>query len=189
MRRVLFCNIAYLPHYDTELDRVAPINGGSYVANEGDALEKHNFEICDDGQCRGFVETKYHRGYKRGIALNEYNQMHIERIDPLAKNRDSLDNVLVVFCAMPKKGHSVIVGWYKNATVYRRRPSYGGRDYNLCAQKDDCCLLPEYRRTFKVPRATKDGIGFGQSNVWYASGSECRDYVESVIDYIDSYTA
>lgn len=39
MRRVLFCNIAYLPHYDTELDRVAPINGGSYVANEGDALE------------------------------------------------------------------------------------------------------------------------------------------------------
>ena len=53
MRRVLFCNIAYLPHYDIELDRVAPINGGSYVANEGDALEKQSireiprvFPVC-----------------------------------------------------------------------------------------------------------------------------------------------
>lgn len=53
MRRVLFCNIAYLPHYDTELDRVSPINGGSYVANEGDALEKQStreiprvFPVC-----------------------------------------------------------------------------------------------------------------------------------------------
>ena len=49
MRRVLFCNIAYLPHYDTELDRVAAIHGGSYVANEGAALEQHNLEPRDDG--------------------------------------------------------------------------------------------------------------------------------------------
>ena len=120
--------------------------------------------------------------------MNEYNELHIERIDPLAKNRDSLDNVLVVFCATPKPGGSVIVGWYKNATVYRRRPSYEGRDYNLCAQKDDCCLLPEYRRTFKVPRATNGDVGFGTMNIWYAHGEKNRGYVESVIDYIDSYT-
>lgn len=99
MRRVLFCNIAYLPYYDTKLDTVEPQNGGSYVLNEGDTLEKHNFEICADGQCRGFVETKYRKGYKEGLLLNEYNQMHIENIDSLAKNRESIGNVLVVFCA------------------------------------------------------------------------------------------
>lgn len=69
MRRVLFCNIAYLPYYDTKLDTVEPQNGGSYVLNEGDALEKHNFEICADGQsnlwyapgekCRDYVEKVF----------------------------------------------------------------------------------------------------------------------------------
>lgn len=97
MRRVLFCNIAYLPYYDTKLDTVEPQNGGSYVLNEGDAHEKHNFEICADGQCRGFVETKHRKGYKEGLLLNEYNQMRIENIDSLAKNRESIGNVLVVF--------------------------------------------------------------------------------------------
>lgn len=152
MRRVLFCNIAYLPYYDTKLDTVEPQNGGAYV-------------------------------------LNEYNQLHIEKIDPLAKNREYIDNVLVVFCAKPKDGHSVIVGWYKNATVYRHRPSYNGQAYNLCAQKGDCVLLPEHKRTFKALRAKPDGIGFGQSNLWYASGEKCRDYVEKVFDYIDSYAS
>lgn len=155
--------------------------------NEGDAHEKHNFEICADGQCRGFVETKHRKGYKEGLLLNEYNQMRIENIDSLAKNRESIGNVLVVFCAKPKDGHSVIVGWYKNATVYRHRPSYNGRAYNLCAQKEDCVLLPEHKRTFKAPRAKMDGFGFGQSNLWYAPGEKCRDYVEKVFDYIDSY--
>ena len=187
MRRVLFCNIAYLPYYDTKLDTVEPQNGGSYVLNEGDALEKHNFEICADGQCRGFVETKHRKGYKEGLLLNEYNQMRIENIDSLAKNRESIGNVLVVFCAKPKDGHSVIVGWYKNATVYRHRPSYNGRAYNLCAQKEDCVLLPEHKRTFKAPRAKMDGFGFGRSNLWYAPGEKGRDYVEKVFDYIDSY--
>ena len=64
---------------------------------------------------------------------------------------------------------------------------YNGRAYNLCAQKEDCVLLPEHKRTFKAPRARMDGFGFGQSNLWYASGEKCRDYVEKVFDYIDSY--
>lgn len=73
MRRVLFCNIAYLPYYDTKLDTVEPQNGGSYVLNEGDALEKHNFEICADGQCRGFVETKHRKCYSN---LNHTSAAH-----------------------------------------------------------------------------------------------------------------
>lgn len=32
MIRILFCNISYLPYYNTRLDRVAPKNGGAYVA-------------------------------------------------------------------------------------------------------------------------------------------------------------
>lgn len=46
MIRILFCNISYLPYYNTRLDRVAPKNGGAYVAKMHDAYEKHNFEEC-----------------------------------------------------------------------------------------------------------------------------------------------
>ena len=81
MIRILFCNISYLPYYNTRLDRVAPKNGGAYVAKMHDAYEKHNFEECADGQYRGFVETKYRIGYEEGIATNTYNSLHIERID------------------------------------------------------------------------------------------------------------
>lgn len=92
MIRILFCNISYLPYYNTRLDRVAPKNGGAYVAKMHDAYEKHNFEECADGQYRGFVETKYRIGYEEGIATNTYNSLHIERIDPFAKGKTYAEN-------------------------------------------------------------------------------------------------
>ena len=148
MIRILFCNISYLPYYNTRLDRVAPKNGGAYVAKMHDAYEKHNFEECADGQYRGFVETKYRIGYEEGIATNTYNSLHIERIDPFAKGKTYLDDVLVVFCAKPENSQTVIVGWYKNATVFRRRPFYNGRFFNIQADRKDGFLLPEDQRTF-----------------------------------------
>ena len=160
MIRILFCNISYLPYYNTRLDRVAPKNGGAYVAKMHDAYEKHNFEECADGQYRGFVETKYRIGYEEGIATNTYNSLHIERIDPFAKGKTYLDDVLVVFCAKPENGQTVIV---------------------------DGFLLPEDQRTFVVPRARQDGIGFGQANIWYAGTPECSEYVNKVIRYIESH--
>lgn len=146
MIRILFCNISYLPYYNTRLDRVAPKNGGAYVAKMHDAYEKHNFEECADGQYRGFVETKYRIGYEEGIATNTYNSLHIERIDPFAKGKTYLDDVLVVFCAKPENSQTVIVGWYKNATVFRRRPFYNGRFFNIQADRKDGFLLPEDQR-------------------------------------------
>ena len=155
MIRILFCNISYLPYYNTRLDRVAPKNGGAYVAKMHDAYEKHNFEECADGQYRGFVETKYRIGYEEGIATNTYNSLHIERIDPFAKGKTYLDDVLVVFCAKPENSQTVIVGWYKNATVFRRRPFYNGRFFNIQAwiftagrSKNICCSTSKARRNW-----------------------------------------
>lgn len=107
---------------------------------------------------------------------------------PPPKNSASIGNVLVVFCAKPDNGPNVIVGWYKNATVYRRRPSYMGRDYNIEADKNDCFLLPEKERRFHVPRAKKDGFGFGQANIWYAQEAGCADYITAVLKYIDAHS-
>ena len=74
-----------------------------------------------------------------------------------------------------------------NATVFRRRPFYNGRFFNIQADRKDGFLLPEDQRTFVVPRARQDGIGFGQANIWYAGTPECSEYVNKVIRYIESH--
>ena len=148
-QRILFCNIAYMKYYDTNYVEI-PENGGSYVKNEKDALEKHNFEKCSDGYYRGFVETKHSKGYKLGIKLNEYKSLRIENIDNSYVKQMSIPNVLVVFCAKKKDVGTVIVGWYKDATVYRRRPEYNGRAFNIMTRIEDGVLLEEEERTFLV---------------------------------------
>lgn len=170
---------------DNILDK--PINGGAYVQKEQDAYEKYNFQECEDGYYRGFVETKHREGYKEGNKNNTYNQIRIENIDPSYKGKHSVENVLVILCAKPKKSKTVIVGWYKNATVYRQRPNYNGRFFNLKAKIEESVLLHEKDRTFEIPRANVAGYGFGQSNVWYAETAPF-DFISRVINYISTYS-
>ena len=187
VKRILFCNIAYMKYYDNRFLDI-PVNGGKYVLLYNDAVEKNNFQECDDGYYRGFVETKHHKGYEQGNLTNTFNQIHIERIDSLYKNKDVIDNVLVVFCAKPNDGKTVIVGWYKNANVYRYRPTYEGRIYNLEAKISDCTLLNEEDRTFIIPRANVEKFGFGQSNVLFTDVEKSCELVNNVIAYINSKT-
>ena len=187
INRVLFCNIAYMKYYDNRFLDI-PVNGGAYVSEYNDAFEKCNFQECSDGYYRGFVETKHHKGYEHGNLTNTFNQIHIERIDSTYKKKDVIDNVLVVFCAKPKDGKTVIVGWYKNANVYRYRPTYEERIYNLEAKISDCTLLSEENRTFVIPRANGENFGFGQSNVLFTDVDKANDLVCKVLSYINSKT-
>ena len=188
-RRILFCNIAYMKYYNVDIINDIPVNGGEYVRISKDATEKYNFHEEDDGCYYGFVETKYADSY---TTAKQPKQIHIENIDREYKNNDKIDDVTVIFCAKSNiLNKTVIVGWYKNATVFRNRKHYEvGRAYNICAKANDSYLIPELYRRFEIPRAKESdkSIGFGQSNVWYANTPECRKYVAKVIDYIDNYT-
>lgn len=184
IKRVLFCNIAYMKYYDNRFLDI-PENGGAYVSQHNDAFEKYNFQECSDGYYRGFVETKHHKGYEQGNLTNTFNQIHIERIDPEYKNKDVIDNVLVVFCAKPNGGKTIIVGWYKNAKVYRYRPTYEERIYNLEAKISDCTLLNVVDREYPIPRANGENFGFGQSNVLFTDVDKAKDLVSKVLDYIN----
>lgn len=185
--RILFCNMSYMQSYDNSVDD-NPVNGGSYPEKEKDAWEKFNFQECEDGFYRGFVETKSNLGYEQAIKTNIFNKLHIERIDPAYKKEDKIDNVLVILCAKPKNGKNVIIGWYKNAIVYRDRQMYNGRFFNLQARIEESVLLEEDKRTFIIPRSNAKNatFGFGQSNIWYADSAETDSLIEAVINYINS---
>ena len=184
MKQILFCNIAYMQYYDFSSMKEVPRHGGKYVADTGDAYEKHNFHKCADGKVRGFVETKYIDG---SAIAHRPRQLRLENINSAFKNATSIDDVLVVFCAHSDAQKStVIVGWYKHATVHRGRPRYNDRQYNIECFAEDAYLLPESRRTFVVPRATQSDFGFGQSNTWYAKSESAASFVEAVFSYVNA---
>lgn len=177
-----------------------PLNGGSYVDETGDAHEKYNFTPVNmEGReglyCLGFFETKSHNG-------KDVNQMRIENIAgcELLKKEESVDDVLVVYCAKhPAHKFTTVVGWYKHATVYRhyQEAVFAPEDiqyYNAIANSSDCVLLPAGIRSRKVqwevPRKSNGwAYGFGRANVWYASEEDSRlqDYLTRLVKQIDEY--
>lgn len=186
MKKVIFCNIAYMKNYCGTVNDV-PVNGGKYIAEYNDGGEVYNF-LDYNGKCYGYF---MHYG----------DNLNIERIDGCDPKQEYADDVLVVWVAKRSDdAHNVIVGWYKNARVYRYVKNdfscntFGfypdpekDLEYNIVADAKDCFLLPEHMRNFIIPRAAKagQGRGMGQSAIWYADSDYAKnEFVPSVLEFI-----
>ena len=93
---------------------------------------------------------------------------------------------MVVWVSLSRIYGSVIVGWYKNATVYRKpqvvpleamqnRQIEDHNIYNICS--NDAYLIPEENRTFSVE-------GFGRCDIWYGN----EENTNRVLNYIENFT-
>ncbi len=190
--KILFCNIAWMKHYRgiTEDDEV--LSDSKFVKENGYGAEETNFlpihhqddewieynddvtvDIPNGDICLGYVEPK-------STKYGEKRNLHLERIEGCnaCVNEMAVNDVLVIFCAphpdKTRKIGSVIVGWYHHAVVCRQPFTYeadDGTSYwaNIITNSDNAILLPaDKREKWHVPRAKKDGFGFGQDNIWYA---------------------
>jgi hypothetical protein len=174
MHKMIFFNIGWMDRYDgLEGDAIA--GGGSHVDENMEGGEVYNFRDRD-GVMYGCVQPS--RG---GIRL--------ERLG--AKTEDeSIDNVLVVWLSHRPGVGTVIVGWHKDARVYRdiQRKEIGEKgslevqSYYAEARTKDCTLLSIDERVFTIPRRIKGGIG--QSNVWFADQSSSQELRNRVLEYI-----
>ncbi|SCP98379.1 tetratricopeptide repeat protein [Anaerobium acetethylicum] len=182
MKKVIFCNIAWMKEYKGITEDDKPKNGGAYVGQNQYAHEVHNF-VDYNKFCYGYVSTN--------------GENHIERFGKIYEQQDEARDVLVVWVATDGIGKNRIVGWYKNASMFRYyqeifNSNMGGLDlgYVFRAKAEECYLLPEKKRTFLVPRAQKEGQGrgMGQANIWYADSEYAKqEYVPRVIEYINQY--
>lgn len=180
--KILFANIGWMTHYRGNNAR-DQIKGGGSHRNE-DKHEAFNF-LPINGKCYGYVQPV------------KWRAINLNRIDQYNSTSEFVKDVLVVWIARhPVAGGTYIVGWYKNATVYRifqdsksaLRNRYA---YNIVAEEKNCTLVPNDKRIFLVPRANKDGHGFlGQANVWYADSTNTPvlRFRQKVVDYIQHYT-
>ena len=191
--RVLFARVGWMVWYKgVQPDDPRPIGGGAY--NEtGIGGESYNFLQAGNRFLGYFQPQKQPR---ERLKANPSN-IHLERIQPGFMG-DKLEHVLVVFVARnPDEGGQYIVGWYRNATVYRYKQtsSFGSRrkiGYFLetAAIHDNGMLLPKSRRSFPIPGAVKGG--FGKANICYTHDDhgdpkENAPWIADALDYVNSY--
>src|SRR6185312_6938021 len=191
---LLVFRIGYMETYDGVGEI---IGGGSYVAESGAGGEMWNFRD-EAGRCYGFVMTKDIT--PKYAKKKRFSGIDLMRIDPTEQWKDSkeLTGVDIVYIAKHPERGQVVVGWYKNATVFhktyrkrRGRPKLGdwaGLDY-LCEvdTRDAHLVLNDDNRTFPVPK----GKGFpGQSNIWYPDEDnlEAMRFVAKLRKYIGGAT-
>lgn len=173
--KVLFCRIGWCKNYDGSADD-RPVNGGAFNKNHIGA-EIHNFKDFN-GKYYGFVEPG--------------GSLHIERLG-CAESDESIEDVLVVFVALKTKKErcSVIVGWYKHATIFRtlqkvpaevmqKRTIKENDVFNLLADTQNSVLLSEEDRKYPID-------GMGQKNFWYADKPEYTAQTERIIKYIEEH--
>jgi len=167
---ILFCNIAWMREYkgifrlDQEPDDI-PQRGGEWVNENSTAGECCNFLTSENGYVYGHVEAS------RG------GQDHQVRIENLGANNndDYVDDVEVIWIATHKNGGRRVVGWYKNAKVYRWRKYHDEYpteqheeddidNYRIKANQEDVHLIAQNQRKLRIG----NGKGWpGQNPLFY----------------------
>lgn len=172
--KIVFFNTGWMDQYrGLTNDKIT--GGGKYVSDMGWGHELFNFKNYK-GKYYGYVQPK--------------SMINLEKLGA-KEGADFVKGINVVWLATdPINGGTYIVGWYKNATIFRfsQKPPlnsnrrYKGESINYYAKAKavDCKLLSVDERNFKVQRGKRNWLG--QSNVWYAS--ENPKFIDKVKAYI-----
>jgi len=191
--KVLFARVGYMKFYKgPQIGDEKPIGGGSY----------NDSEI--GGEAYNFTEINDHvYGYFQPHMQEPYD-LNLQRIEK-DFDGDLINNVLVIwFATNPIEKGQIIIGWYKNATVYRHIQEGGnliGREYNhynIKVNSNDAFLLPISNRKYPVGHnINKVKVGNpGQSNAFYQLkengqpknfSEEVNEWILHAIDYVKNY--
>lgn len=191
--KVLFARVGYMKFYKgSQPGDERPIKGGSYN-DKKIGSEVHNFT-----KIKGYIYGYYQPNMKEPYEIN------LERIEKNNK-QDFVENVLVIwFATNPIGKGQVVIGWYKNATVYRAiqeansLPERDNNNYNIKVKASNAFLLPISRRKYSMGHNlsnVKTGNP-GQTNTFYRlmENGEPKDtsdptnkWIDKVIEYVKIY--
>ena len=101
--KILYCRVGWMESYKGSATE-RPQAGGKYN-QENIGYEVYNY-LGYEGEYYGFVEP----------GVN--NTIHVERLCG-DKKAELAEDVLIIWVAKKSSGGQYIVGWYRNAMVYR----------------------------------------------------------------------
>lgn len=164
---IIFCHIAWMRRYH------GPDEDDQPVSSTPEETAAHRSTI--------FQFSQFNRKYYGYAPIT--GDMPIEELAEVGTDAPGVKDVTVVWTAVnPETQAHVVVGWYRNAVVYRKRRGLfptpcNYRDYNVFCMAEDGCLLDLADRTFSV---TPHDL---QDYVWVANEEEAA----AVTAYIDGW--
>jgi hypothetical protein len=188
---MMFCNIGWMERYrglKGQRDQIS--GGGSYVDENEHGSEVCNFLECRDGFTYGHVET-----------LKGKIDRNID-IKPLGGGKpadDHVDGVDVIWTAThPRDGGRRVIGFYRNATVWRRRAEFPNppssqhrRDeignFRIRAHSSETVLFPTKDRTLRLKSGVKGWMG--HVPWWFATvvRPDVTEFLKSVRGLLDHH--
>lgn len=169
---IVYANIAWMTHYRGPKGDKAEGGFGFLKKGEGIAHESWNFQPWR-GRVFGYVPRSAEIKIRRLGAERGATELRGVTIAWIARN--------------PRTKKTVIVGWYRNATIHRRgehitlpRSDETTVGYQIEADAADAVLLPIDARVYPIPTAKTQG-NLGQSPVWYGRDD---DFNQSALAYI-----
>ena len=169
MEKIILCRTAWMKYYEGRSHIDIPQSGSKYIQEH-----KTGHEIWN------FLNVK-------GKSFGHFPNIISANIDNLGAAPDDsyIDGVTVVFCARhPKWGGIKVVGWYKNARVYRKYViKSGNKEYHAVASFNqmDVKRIEDDDRWFDVSDT------FGRSSLYYIGmHKEKYHLLKRLLDYIES---
>ncbi|MCY4555432.1 MAG: HNH endonuclease signature motif containing protein [Chloroflexi bacterium] len=153
---MLFLNIARMDSYRGWTSVDVPVGGG----RDPNKMEVHNFHP--------------YRGHVYGYVAAVAHSIRIKKLGATDSKQESIDGVDVVWTAPSIRGGRDVVGWYRDATVFRYLQKYRRGPYHAKASSTTYVLLPPNERRLNIKSARVQPGGFGNSNVWYAESDYGR---------------
>lgn len=180
---LLFAHVSWMPNY-LGVPGEPMFSTHGYVIENKIGHERWNYRSEND-LLFGYVPI-------RGKELREApGEIRIENLGA-SRHDKTIEGVTVVwFANSPSNARQAyIVGWYRDATVFREAQFRDNREFRMSCRKSDATLLAENVRNFPIPhvrslRGREIGYGYGQSSVWYATNAP-DSFLQSVNDYINA---
>ena len=177
---MIYFNVGWMEHYAGISDEDETKGAHGYLKEHRHGAESFNFQKRTDGRVRGYRPP------------GGREQTDITKLGASA-GASSIGNVLVVWLAKePDSGVTMIVGWYRDATIYRAAQDAeidvnGERiHYTAEASVNNAKCLPLVLRDYPIQSSrTNPGKGFGQKPTWYGAPEIDRD----VWNYIRAFGA
>jgi hypothetical protein len=182
--KLLFAHISWMPEYSGKSSETIFSTHG-WVVENNEAGERSNFKAVK-GQNYGYVPVV------QKPCGGDPGEIKIGRLGAATAD-DFVDGVTVIWFANKpiESKKAYVVGWYRNARVYRKSRSGGPYGYRISCKHKDATLVPENLRKVRIPHkrsieGQQLGFGYGQSSIWYADDAT-DEFVQGISNYIDSF--
>lgn len=182
----LFAHVSWMPSYTGDAGEPVFSTHG-WVVSGNDAHERWNFVPVGD-TLYGYVPIR--------AKQDAPGEIHIERFG--VDKRDSfVDDITLIWFANDPENPKLayVVGWYRNARVYREAhfqdmDTLNAREFRISCADGNQTLLSENARKFLIPHSRSKlgmelGYGYGQSSLWYASDAS-QEFLDSIEEYINT---